>query len=726
MDFTYFLNILLRRKWLILSVTILSAAAAYYFVGKLPPSYKSNALISTGILVSKGKTLIEDNGYMQQFLYESKFNQLIEYMRSRQTIKKLSSQLLVHDLNADGVHKKPFRVLEDESSNFSKIELDDFARSLQINYDTINAEIDRFNTKLAKEFGYDYETLTEDLVVTRKGDTDLLEVQFVSEDPELSHFVVRTFLNEFFKLYDADLTREERISIEFHTEQSKKKKQQLDEKIDQINSYKSRNGVLDIDNQKEDVIANLRDYRAKRDEESQKIPALRATINTLGRKIYEYNKLYADNYGENVFNNEDLLKYDTEIKRLLNQYIDTGNELLQYKINALKEKRHENIERHGLQIKSGDNPIHDQVKDWVKEKLDKELELEFVQAASKSYEKEINNLLYRSNKFQENDAQLQTYMSEKDLLEKEYLKINADLEENLLQAARMENPLSVVEPPQRAEEPESSLRAIVTGFAGIAGGTLTSIFIFLLAFFDTSFQSPTQFKNLTRLNMLGFVNRIKSKQFNLEYLFHNTQKNKELEVFKESVRKLRYAVEDSGGSSFLFVSTKEQEGKSFIIGILSYALSLNNKKVLIIDTNFKNNTLSEIANQDQGLNGKNPIPKRLASGDYIIPPFPLDNVDIVGNKGGSQSPSEVLAGKDFRKILQGYAQKYDYILLEASSMNRYSDARELVQYVDKVIAIFSAYSSINTEDKDSLSFLRRLDDQFLGAILNNVELKKVS
>jgi hypothetical protein len=57
MDFGYLLNILLRRKWLLLSVVLFSSIATWFFIGSLPDVYKAQAVISTGIIDYKGVSL---------------------------------------------------------------------------------------------------------------------------------------------------------------------------------------------------------------------------------------------------------------------------------------------------------------------------------------------------------------------------------------------------------------------------------------------------------------------------------------------------------------------------------------------------------------------------------------------------------------------------------------------------------------------------------------------
>src|SRR6185436_3674117 len=63
-------------------------------------------------------------------------------------------------------------------------------------------------------------------------------------------------------------------------------------------------------------------------------------------------------------------------------------------------------------------------------------------------------------------------------------------------------------------------------------------------------------------------------------------------IFRESIRKLRYEIERSGKKVFLFTSTKKGQGKTTLIMALSYSMSLSKKKVLIVDTNFCNNDLT--------------------------------------------------------------------------------------------------------------------------------------
>jgi len=105
--------------------------------------------------------------------------------------------------------------------------------------------------------------------------------------------------------------------------------------------------------------------------------------------------------------------------------------------------------------------------------------------------------------------------------------------------------------------------------------------------------------------------------------------------------------------------------------------------------------------------------------DYRFP-----NIFIVGNAGGgNESPAEILSGRNFNNLISVLVDSFDYILMEGASLNDYSDTKELVQYTDKVYAVFSADSTIKQLDKESIAYFKSLGKKFGGAILNRIDTK---
>ena len=70
-------------------------------------------------------------------------------------------------------------------------------------------------------------------------------------------------------------------------------------------------------------------------------------------------------------------------------------------------------------------------------------------------------------------------------------------------------------------------------------------------------------------------------------------------------------------------------------------------------------------------------------------------------------------------------ERYDYIFMEGASLNIYSDTKELVEYVDKVIAVFSSRSVIKQLDRESIDYLKKLNGKLMGGVLNGIEMKEL-
>ena len=289
----------------------------------------------------------------------------------------------------------------------------------------------------------------------------------------------------------------------------------------------------------------------------------------------------------------------------------------------------------------------------------------------------------------------------------------------------------IFEHAQIPEEPEPSKRLFFSAFAGAAAGSMGVFLLFFLTLFDNSLSSPSQFEKLVQVPLLGPLNQLKVKKLAWPIGQKDWHDDKYGKSYNESIRKIRHHIESAGAKRFLITSTKEKTGKSHAILSLAYSLSKKNKNVLVVDTNFKHNTLSDFANKEFDNNplfnghahhylkdkSNGPLPKGV---NY------KGKVDIIGNWPSNDSPSEILAGKDFNSMLDQFDRDYDFILLEGASLNEFSDSRELVDYAEKVIAVFDAPSSLGRVDKSSLEYLNSLGTKFMGGILNRVDLKNLN
>ena len=750
MDLQYFLNVLWRRKWLILATTLLAAALAYYFVGRQDDSFEAEATFSTGIMGGAVGTIQSEknNPYIQDFQIKMHFDNLISSLNSRRNINFLIYKLLLHDM--DGT-EDPFRKMEDMDLaevdfDLSQDQIQELLTVIEGKSDSLDfsfqhdPEMQKAFSDMAEALGYDYKNMLRyNLEVERAGDSDNIKVRFESENPELCAYAVNTFCDEsvrFNKFLEKDT---EARSLDITSKQARKKKGELDYLNSQLETLMRNSNIVNAEGDAESLIAQRKKLLLDKEEFSNKGMALRQNIAQLEadiRKIQDdtgFDKREKQNINQSIINLKELIN-KTEVAYLEAEEGPAreklGKTLALYKLN-LDKKLEEHAEEYVDERNSIDSKNIEE--ELFREKTQKQLELTETNERVKSIDKALAGLQIETRAFVGDDAKIKKMQTDIEIAKKEY---EALLREASGSKRAFESPFFPIKILEYAQVPEKAMpknRAIITAFSGIVGGVMSTIAILLMAFFDNSLNSPNKFQQQADVKLMGSVNKIKTKNLNLQTLFSSNGNVKSFDVFKESVRNLRFAIESTNSKRFLFTSTQKGEGKTFLIVTLAHTLMLKNKKILLVDTNFKNNTLTQMSGQ-AAEGGMLSSAKLIGESDVEVDfmthsmgggTFQLDNVDILGNKGSYLSPSEVFAGKDFENFIDKLSEKYDYIFFEGAALNDFSDSKELVKYVDRVISVFGSESELKQRDRDSIAFLKSLGNKFMGAILNKTKLQEL-
>lgn len=736
MELRYFFSVLSKRKWLLLSVMLMAGASTWFFVNMLPKKYKSTATIRTGITDFKGLRVGEQNPFVQEFEIENKFANLIEYMKSRPATGLLTQELMLHDLKSDS-SDKPFRKIDPEKTPISQAQIDNYLSLIDMQNspasisDTTIAKLAEARA-LEKIYGYDYETLSKKIEIKREGKSDYVEIAYMSEDPKLTYFVVKKYADAFLKFYYSRKDTTEDKSVAFYNDFLKSKKDSLEKLNNIIYDYSKANGVVALLEQSQSIVAQIKEAEMELTEEKKKYAGYVESTKTYDNSQQYYADYIRRDYEKNVHNNDEVKILTNEISVLLAKYGETGakDDKLLKRIEDLKGKRVNISRRIALNKRDDQDPLVQKNQEIYLRYIDSKSNMDASEQKIKVLETAILKLKAEKAKLVNNNATLKKLTQQAEVAEDEFKSaVEKNTEANAIkQSSNEEYPMRIIEQPLPPTKPESSKAPLLAAFAGIGTGTIATILLFLLTYLDRSLSTPFQFSKLVGLPLLGVLNKLNERKvINFDYLFQDENTDKSKSYFKESLRKIRHDIEASGEKSFLFVSLKEQEGKSFLAAALAYTFSMKNKKVLIIDTNFKNNTLTGISvAPTNSVTNDNESAELTAKATRLSIDINLPQVTIVGNKGGHNSPSELLAGIDFKKKVKELAKKYDFIFLEAACLNKYSDARELVDFVDKVIPIFDSNNSINQTDENGIQFLKDLNDKVLGSVLNNVDIKAVN
>ncbi len=735
MDFQYYINILLRRKWAIILTSILAAILAFYLANALPPVYETEATLQTGVLNYDGGD--SPGGFIQEFQINARFENLIQEFRSRKMLRLESFRLLVHDLDTDEA-TIPFRQPKEKIANVSPEAKQALIAALKdrikLKETALDGDLNDTYTKLAKAYGYDYESLLKILEVARNKKTDYLKVKVTAKNPVMAAFLANNLCKDYIEMSSSNKHQEQNSLIENYAMLTKEKKHELDSITGLMRAYMARQAVANSDQQSQDLVTNLTDLTNKLDEAKKNKRFAESAILKVEEELRNLRRHKNSNNNNSVASKQALAKMKEELDQMRSQYYSGGSKSkdLWAAINA-KQKQYELLmeSSSGALMRGDGQDNSDREESLQNRKLDLEQQLIKAKEAIKQYQEAVDGLQRKIPTLVANDSYLNGLQAEKERLEEQYTDLANHLSNARATNTNQKLPLKIVEYAPIKQEARSNKAPYVAAFAGIGAGSMATMVIFLLAFFDSKLSNANQFKQLVRLPFMGTLPYVK-KGLIPGRLF--LEQDDSLKLFKESLRAIRYQMDDSNEDVFLFTSMKCGDGKSFVMTYLVEALAANGKKVLVIDTNFRNNSLSKLS--PQGTMNYGIILRKLISEYQMDTIFTVreDQVaseqmslyDLIGNTGRDGTPLEVFGGKDFGGFLEELVELYDVILMEGAALADYADTKELKQYADKIIGVFASNASLDAKDKDAIAYLKSIGEDYLGSILNGVDPKNLN
>ncbi|HEY4061608.1 MAG TPA: AAA family ATPase [Puia sp.] len=743
MDFTYLFRVLMKKKWIILGAGVLAAVIAFFFTRNQEKKYLSIAQISTGYTMNDDIRLTANSDNIAFNDADIKFNNVLVTATSPAVISLLSYQLILHDLN----NPNPFRYLKQkelQSNLYKTIDKKDAAKVYANKLEAMSPlnsykPAERDLLEYLTLYKYDYTSIINNLSVARLQRTDYIQIEFTSENPELSAYVVNTLFQEFLRYYKTVRSNISHESIDTLQSLLEKKKQELDAKNEQLRSE----GMINVGQENSSKFEMIMNLEGALTEEQNKKTNNEFALQKINRRLTDLKgggKSTTGSGSDATGSNDEILILRRAMSDAYLAYINSGSsdETLRKKYEQLKSDYQAKVANAGPRPgnENGDVDTEESRTTLSEKKSDLEVDIRAGEANIASLEGKINSMKGNLVKDASKNAIVETLLKDAELANKEYLDAKKRFNEASDVASSSVNNFRQILLGQPPIEPESSKRLLIVFIAGFFAFVTAVLVITFQTYMDSSIKTPAIFAKVVGLPILSMINFKPIKAGMLPEMILGTdedrsmQENKRDNVFRESIRKLRYEVEKSGKKIFLFASTKKGEGKTTLIQVLSYSLSMSNKRVLIIDTNFCNNDLTVQLKADPILEKIHPDKTNsrtlLDQVRSAVKNVGHGTVFAIGSKGGDYTPSEILPRENLLHHLQALTQEYDYIFLEGPPLNDFSDAKELSQYVEGVIAIFSATHIIKQIDKQSMSFFRELNGKFCGAVLNMVDLENVN
>lgn len=257
--------------------------------------------------------------------------------------------------------------------------------------------------------------------------------------------------------------------------------------------------------------------------------------------------------------------------------------------------------------------------------------------------------------------------------------------------------------------PVSESPKMIFAKAFIAGLVLPFIVLYLVFFVDTRIQSKDDiYANIKQSQVIGDIPLSSDKK-----LFSGKNDNSELaEGFRMLRTNIGYLFKDfrrnEPSKTILVTSSKDDEGKTFCALNLAISYAVLNKKVLLIDANFRNPKVQKYLRSERENNRglSDYLHNKVDNFSELKSSFAIGQtvLDILTTGEIPLAPAELLANGKIEELIEASKQKYDYIIVDTTATSLVTDTLLISEIADITLYITKS----NFTNKNNITFAEEL------------------
>lgn len=711
MDIKALLKLVNRYKWILILVPLVTVTITYFLVQKLPKQYKSTVDISTGLLDPTKKVISDQT--VDFFRISQQFNSIMEKMKMKRIINLVSYDLIIHDLESPQHRFKKYSEKIDSLSHEQKQEVLALYKQKQASRSILALSDDKGKYKLysiVESMWYGEEALRGQLDITHAENSDLIKVEYTSDNPDLSAYVVNTLAKEFIADYTYDVNANEANSNQLLDSLVTSKKASLDKATADLSSFKIARGVTDLPEQAAAVNGQIEKARSDKADIQLKIDQNQAALDEINNQLKSSDPGIS---GSSKSDNRELVNLITQQRVAQSVYVDHPTTANRYKLDsltsALNVKRDQNSNDNILNPQANKQALYTQRTQLL-------VTLKSLKASFRIIDSQLATYSAQFSRMMPYGGELQNKQSTVEQANKDYTDALARYNNSKV----IQNVNGFRLQIDQAGLPGNALpskRAIYLAGAGFGSLALSLGFIMLMFSLDHSVNDLRQLERATKSKAIGALNMIQGNERYIKEIWNDKSGNQNYEIHRDLIRSLRFEISnamDADGSKILGITSLfAGDGKTLIAYGLAYAFAMTGKKILLIADELpivvsESQQIAKSQNFETFL-----IKKEISTEDLIT----ILSKNMVKNSLlESQSAKSLLIG--FEKL----RTEFDLIIIDVNSLHDMNIAKEWLLFTEKNVAVFEAGKSISENDIEFVNYIKKKPG-FVGWILNKMKVQ---
>jgi len=284
-----------------------------------------------------------------------------------------------------------------------------------------------------------------------------------------------------------------------------------------------------------------------------------------------------------------------------------------------------------------------------------------------------------------------------------------------------------------SEDPVRPKKSAVIAFFGLLGLMIGLIFAFIRNSLRPGISDPSDIEHRTGLQVFSNipfstlqVNNVRNAARQIpgkHVLALYAPEDEAIESLRSFRTALQFGMLGTPNNLVLISGPTSGIGKSFLSLNLAVVLGANNKKVLLLDADFRKGNI----NQFLGLVRENGFSEVINGNIELNDALHLQvapNVDFLATGRFPPNPAELLSTDAAHQLLLQLTSRYDFVIMDTAPVLVASDAAILGSKVGAVFFVARAETTSLGELQESVKRLRQNGIQVKGVIFNCMRITK--
>lgn len=270
--------------------------------------------------------------------------------------------------------------------------------------------------------------------------------------------------------------------------------------------------------------------------------------------------------------------------------------------------------------------------------------------------------------------------------------------------------------PKDTVEKNTILNISIGAILGLMLGAFLS---FAIEYLDDTIKTPIDVKNYLSLPVIATIpSKITPADIN------KAKNNKSLESFRIMRANIKYN-KNRDLKSYVITSTIPKEGKSYIAENLAKSFAGSGDKVLIVDFNLRNPSLSQKYNLEEKPGMIDLLQNKIKIEDLLFSHKISDNLYLVpSGKDDNINGTELLNTDIILNIKKIIEENFDRIIIDTPASTTVADGVELTAIFDATILVVGVNETKVELAKHTVELLNNVKANLVGVALNKIPLKE--